>query len=234
MEESTINSSILGTKEYWENLYQQEINNYLDHSDPGEIWFGKGLTMKMVKWIKSKSSQLLPDDGDQIKILDLGCGNGHLLYSLYQQGYTDLTGLDYADKSIKLVNQMASDLGIVNNLKTYVADVLTLYKSNLIPERIKFNLIIDKGTFDAICLNPDLDLNQVKSDYLATLEAILFKGRSFFMIASCNWTKDELINMFTKSSQSFLSLYDEIETPQFSFGGSKGNNVTCLIFQRLS
>uniref|UniRef100_T1KV90 Methyltransferase domain-containing protein n=2 Tax=Tetranychus urticae TaxID=32264 RepID=T1KV90_TETUR len=137
MEEETINSSLLGTKGYWENLYQGELDNYLDHQDPGEIWFGKGLVTKMVKWVKRK----LPDCV-KCKIIDLGCGNGHLLYSLYQEGYTDLTGLDYAEKSIKLVDQMAKDL-CIDGLMTLAGNVLTLYKNNLIPVEIKFNLIID-------------------------------------------------------------------------------------------
>lgn len=33
-----LNSSELGTKEYWDKSYDVEIKNYKNHGDVGEIW----------------------------------------------------------------------------------------------------------------------------------------------------------------------------------------------------
>lgn len=42
-----LNSSEIGTKEYWNNVYQNELLNFKDHNDPGFEWFGK-MTRKRV------------------------------------------------------------------------------------------------------------------------------------------------------------------------------------------
>jgi len=33
----------------WENAYAQELDNFHDHGDVGEIWFGAGNTRKVVR-----------------------------------------------------------------------------------------------------------------------------------------------------------------------------------------
>lgn len=56
----------LGTKEFWESSYSNEINNYKSHGDIGEIWFDEDSQFRVITWmikneIKSES-----------KIVDLG------------------------------------------------------------------------------------------------------------------------------------------------------------------
>lgn len=57
-----------------------------------------------------------------------------------------------------------------------------------------FDVCIDKGTFDAISLNPD-NTNEGKRLYVQALKDAL-KNNGFFSITSCNWTKEQLLERF--------------------------------------
>lgn len=38
LEQHQLPQSQLGTKEYWEAIYERDLDNYGDHGDEGEIW----------------------------------------------------------------------------------------------------------------------------------------------------------------------------------------------------
>lgn len=61
--EEFIAKSDLGTREYWDAFYTEEIGNFDDHGDEGESWFGKANTLKIVKWVDenvNKSGKSFP------------------------------------------------------------------------------------------------------------------------------------------------------------------------------
>ncbi|XP_053440137.1 EEF1A lysine methyltransferase 2 isoform X3 [Nycticebus coucang] len=89
-----------------------------------------------------------------------------------------------------------------------------------------FHICIDKGTFDAISLNPDNAVEKRKQ-YVKSLSRVL-RVKGFFLITSCNWTKEELLNEFSEGFEFF----EELPTPKFSFGGRSGNSVAALVFQK--
>ena len=89
-----------------------------------------------------------------------------------------------------------------------------------------FHICIDKGTFDAISLNPDNAIEKRKQ-YVESLSRVL-KVKGFFLITSCNWTKEELLD---ESGEGF-ELFEELPTPKFSFGSQSGNCVAALVFQK--
>lgn len=59
-----------------------------------------------------------------------------------------------------------------------------------------FDICIDKGTFDAISLNPE-NTEEGKKLYVQALKGAL-KNNGFFAITSCNWTKEQLLERFSE------------------------------------
>lgn len=62
-----------------------------------------------------------------------------------------------------------------------------------------FDVCIDKGTFDAITLNPD-NFNDGKKLYIQSLRQAL-KCEGFFAITSCNWTREQLLDRFSEGEE---------------------------------
>ena len=54
MEEDEVgfSSSKLGTKDYWDTCYVTENDNFDDHGDVGEVWFGKCLLSGVASKLK--------------------------------------------------------------------------------------------------------------------------------------------------------------------------------------
>ena len=64
-----------------------------------------------------------------------------------------------------------------------------------------FDVCLDKGTYDAVCLNKD-HIERKKSDYIQFVDKVLQRNGAF-IIASCNWTEEELRKQFDKCNVSF-------------------------------
>ncbi|MDH5467641.1 MAG: class I SAM-dependent methyltransferase [Candidatus Aminicenantes bacterium] len=77
-------------------------------------------------WLKLGKVDLLDDavlreisnDDVSIRILDIGCATGRLLYKLAKHGYTNLSGVDLAPRIIEVARNKLSPFKINLNLKT--------------------------------------------------------------------------------------------------------------------
>lgn len=126
------------------------------------------------------------------KIIDLGCGNGMLLIDLAENGFENLVGVDYSQKAIDLADAVLKE-NKIDNVKLQVCDILD--ETNSLPN--DFKLAHDKGTYDAISLNPENPKeNRIK--YIKNIHKILLPG-GYLLLTSCNWTKNELIEHFKES-----------------------------------
>ncbi|XP_068545208.1 EEF1A lysine methyltransferase 2 isoform X1 [Anas acuta] len=206
--------SALGTKPHWDAAYERELRFFQDTGDAGEIWFGEESMVRVIRWLEK---QKVPHDSP---VLDIGTGNGVLLVELAKSGYTNLTGIDYSPSAIKLSEKVREKEGMPN-IKLQVEDFLAPSA-----DLSGFQICIDKGTFDAISLNPDNAVGKRKQ-YVRSLRNVL-KPEGFFLITSCNWTKEELLEEFREG----FEILEELPTPKFCFGGRIGNSVTALVFQR--
>ncbi|TRY55382.1 hypothetical protein DNTS_034403 [Danionella cerebrum] len=144
-----------------------------------------------------------------------------LLSSKARHGFSNLTGVDYSKAAIELTENILEVQGL-NNVTVQMEDFL-----NLSTEMKSFDVCIDKGTFDAISLSPE-DREEAKKRYVASLRTVM-RPNSFFIITSCNWTKEQLLQIFKHG----LELVHELPTPLFQFGGVTGNTVTALVFKRV-
>ncbi|EKD20196.1 S-adenosylmethionine-dependent methyltransferase [Drepanopeziza brunnea f. sp. 'multigermtubi' MB_m1] len=96
---SHLEPSQLGTKEYWDNLYTTEMANHAqDPSDEGTVWFDdSGAEAKMLSFLRRKVVKEKLLLGEEVtesncSFLDLGTGNGHLLFALRGDGVGDSDG----------------------------------------------------------------------------------------------------------------------------------------------
>ncbi|KAL1971082.1 hypothetical protein VTN77DRAFT_33 [Rasamsonia byssochlamydoides] len=121
-----------------------------------------------------------------------------------------------------------------------------------------FDIVLDKGTFDAVSLSEDVidDVaNDVAADEKRGLKRVkrrvcerypriatkLVRKGGFLVVTSCNWTEDELIRWFTAKNpdgkgeveeDDGLYVWDRIEYPRFRFGGQEGQGVCTVCFRR--
>ena len=216
--------SSLGTKGHWDAAYELELSNFEDNGDVGDVWFGEKLGRRIAAWIEERNS------GEAEKaaaaVLDVGCGNGQLLLLLRQKGFQRLTGIDYSEHAVALARKVADKEGA--NIITFQAvDVLQSQEEDVGSEG--FDFVVDKGTFDAISLNPHMTMGESVIRYTNFIKKSL-KSTGYFVIASCNWTKEELLQLFS----GHLQLVDEIASPAFAFGGKQGSRITTLICRKIS
>ncbi|XP_077585158.1 EEF1A lysine methyltransferase 2 [Stigmatopora nigra] len=211
--ENDFGTSQLGTKEYWENAYKKELETFKDIGDVGEIWFGEESMSRVLKWMEKAQ---IPEEA---AILDIGTGNGAFLVELAKNGYKNLTGIDYSQASVEMAKSVLQAEGL-ENVKVKVVDFCSGGLEG-------YDVCVDKGTFDAISLNPD-NTSEGKRLYVQALKDSL-KDQGFFSITSCNWTKEQLLERFNEG----FKFVQELPTPTFQFGGKTGNSVTALIFQRV-
>ncbi|XP_044270762.1 EEF1A lysine methyltransferase 2 [Tribolium madens] len=207
-----LQESELGSQEYWNNRYKEEIENFQDHGDPGEVWFGEDTVNRLIKWIEKNRTVT-----KESKILDVGCGNGMFLIELATEGYTNLFGVDYSNDAITLAKSIAQKQGL--KIQYSECDILEKLDG-------QFDIIHDKGTYDAISLNANI--TEFRGKYLENMHKALVQN-GFFIITSCNWTKDELNEHF----KNHFDCVDNIPTPQFQFGGKTGNTVTSLVYKKI-
>ncbi|XP_067909452.1 EEF1A lysine methyltransferase 2 isoform X2 [Heterodontus francisci] len=198
----------------WDHAYERELQSFYDSGDIGEIWFGEESMDRIITWLET---QKIPKDA---ALLDIGTGNGVFLVELAKAGFTNLTGIDNSSTAVELAKAIAEKEEVLS-LKLQVADFLHIFP-NLSP----YEICIDKGTFDAISLSPDHPAEK-QSLYRQALHSVL-KGGGMFLITSCNWTKEELVNHFSEG----FEMLQELPTPKFQFGGKIGNSVTALVFKQ--
>ncbi|KAL1932460.1 hypothetical protein VTP01DRAFT_8138 [Rhizomucor pusillus] len=210
MDQPDFETSELGTKAYWDAVYDRENTNFNEIGDIGEIWFGEESVQKMVQWVCDHVTD------PQSSIVDLGCGNGHLLLELAAEGYKNLHGIDYSEAAITLAKSVAQqrEYGFI---KYDTVDLLAGTWD------AQFDVILDKGTFDAISLNPELP--DARQKYVSAVRKII-KPQGLVLITSCNWTQDELVKLFG----SEFVYHSHVKYPTFSFGGHSGSKICTVAF----
>ncbi|KOC63030.1 Methyltransferase-like protein 10 [Habropoda laboriosa] len=180
-----LDSSELGTLDYWQRVYSEELDNFKEHGDVGEIWFGIKNSLKIIQCI---NMQLKVNKDD--KIIDIGCGNGMTLIELARNGFKKLIGIDYSQKAIELAKEILKENNISHiNLKVY--DILNTEDFEL---PMDFKLAHDKGTYDAISLHPE-DSALKRQSYIKNVYKILLPS-GYLVLTSCNWTKEEIEKHF--------------------------------------
>jgi EEF1A lysine methyltransferase 2 len=182
-------------------------------------------------------------------VLDLGTGNGQTLFQLRLQGkFTgQLVGVDYSEASIELARELGKNQAGCKDIEFDVMDIIDDNPGERQWWRADgFDLVLDKGTFDAISLSeavvshsPSLhppNEASVRTHTVYPSRALsMVKPGGFLLVTSCNWTQEELIHWFTTGeprSSHCVSVWKTIEYPKFKFGGHEGQGVCTVCFKR--
>lgn len=138
---------------------------------------------KMVEW----SQQNIPPEENPL-ILEVGSGNGILLFALLKAGYDParLCGIDYSADAVKLAQAVASTHGAAGIL---FAECDFLHEDPPILPSMgsktttgNWHLLLDKGTYDAIALGEkDVNGRSPAANYLRRIQRLLRPG-GYFLI----------------------------------------------------
>ncbi|KAF1935943.1 S-adenosyl-L-methionine-dependent methyltransferase [Clathrospora elynae] len=248
-----LDPSELGTKSYWDAAYTTERQNFAANTDDeGTIWFSDaGAEERMLAFLDDLSDEGHLNKGDaaventheesrekegaeerqnSTRFLDLGTGNGHLLFALREEAWHgELVGVDYSAQSITLATSIrdAKDTSF-SDIAFHEWDILSQPPGTWLASG--FDVVLDKGTFDAICLSQDMDAQgrRICEGYRERVEPLVKKGGRF-LITSCNWTEEELRGWFGGGELAFEG---KVRYPSFTFGGKSGSSVVTLCFRR--
>ena len=103
--------SKLARKEHWDATFALELENFENHGDDGEVWFGKDVQRKTVAYIMEVYCGETAGH-DKVQLLDVGTGNGALLFKLVKKGIFRkfatvlLKGIDYSEPSINFTRHI--------------------------------------------------------------------------------------------------------------------------------
>ncbi|OTA60861.1 putative S-adenosylmethionine-dependent methyltransferase of the seven beta-strand family [Hypoxylon sp. EC38] len=245
--------SELGTKEYWDNLYTTEITNHAHNpSDTGTVWFDDSdAEAKLIDFLSPDSDLDLGLSEDSTSFLDLGTGNGSLLFGLRDAGWKGrMLGVDYSRKSVEFARRIAeSRRADIDDNEQQVEflehDILQTSPSALLTSSQSqgWDVVLDKGTFDAISLSSETDPTtgrHVAESYKSRITPLVREG-GLFLVTSCNWTESELQGWFegvkedddNETKQWRFEQVGRVQYPSFSFGGVKGQTISSICFKKV-
>ncbi|ODQ82197.1 hypothetical protein BABINDRAFT_158843 [Babjeviella inositovora NRRL Y-12698] len=227
---SRLNTSKLGTKQYWDDFYKLENSNFQENpQDTGEEWFDDSdAAEKMCEFLMDNLSEV-PSLNQESYMCDMGTGNGRLLFQLREEGFQGkMVGVDYSEHSVRFARDIAEE-NEVEGISFERVDILT-DNEWLSEERNTYDVVLDKGTLDAIALSDDTYGERQQTGpqvYPHSIGKLLKKG-GIFLITSCNFTEAELVKIIESCED--LKVWKKIEYPVFEFGGIKGSTICSIAF----
>lgn len=146
-------------KDYWNKFFRKRGNKAFE-------WYGEYLELcgQLNKYIKTKDS-----------ILITGCGNSSLSADLYDVGYVNITNVDVSEVVIK---QMKNVNKARTNMKFMCMDA-----TRMSFEDEAFNVVLDKGTLDALMPDATEETNAIIDKYFSEIKRVLKLGGRFVCIS---------------------------------------------------
>lgn len=236
--------SLLLTRQSWDAIYSADLDHHnTNREHTGTTWFsGSRAEEKITKFLETEAL-FLGIDCVSTTFLDLGTGNGTLLFALRKSGWRGpMVGVDYSPEAIELAGRLEmarrSDQGGDNEWQKVEFEIWDIMKDP-VPQSGKewvpmdgFDVVLDKGTFDAISLCDEVDEQQKRmcEGYATRVEKMVKVG-GIFLITSCNWTEEELRRWFRNAES--LKACGRIKYPTFRFGGKTGQSISSVCFRKV-
>jgi len=230
MDTTGFQPSELGTRAHWDHVYEREVANFEETGDEGEVWFGEDSVEKMVDW----ALENVPATSDP-RILEIGSGNGTLLFALHEAGYaaSNLSGLDYSPDAVSLARMIAQTRNS-EDLVFHVCDFLNELPppaAGQLDALAGWDLLLDKGTYDAIALGGEDASGKSPVAAYPVRASRLLRENGYFLITSCNFTEEELRASFI-NPETNLQFHSRVRHPSISFGGKTGSVYTTVAFKK--
>jgi len=153
----------------------------------------------MVEW----SLENIPPSSNP-SVLEIGSGNGTLLLGLLDAGYdsVNLSGIDYSPGAVALSRQISRTRGgslISFNECDFLTDDPPIPETLRLENQIAiWDLVLDKGTYDAIALGKKDDQGRSPSIKYPGRAARLLKPGGYFLI-TCKSLRSQLTQPNPKS-----------------------------------
>ena len=251
----------------WDTAYEREFNNHCDDTeDEGTIWFSESNAEEAVLRLLN---QLEEDDllsRASSRFLDLGTGNGHLLFTLREEDEDgsswqgEMVGVDYSEASVQLAQRIQKQRQLAARTSSQTHDAheqidglmdgvlngqrnehLGFEQWDLLNDapgdwlNAGFDMVLDKGTFDAISLMSHLRFDHETTPHPCDVyrEKVipLIKPGALLCITSCNWTKPELLDWLAPANGE-LEYFKEAKYPTFTYGGKTGQSIVTIVLRR--
>ncbi|KAL8989671.1 MAG: hypothetical protein Q9177_001496 [Variospora cf. flavescens] len=221
----------------WDSTYTRDLHtNSETPAHTGTTWFADSCaSTKTLSYLHTRSPSL---SRTSTTFLDLGTGNGEMLFLLRSPeggGFTGrMLGIDYSAASVELASRISARKGYKETEVGFKEwDILDPGKEW---KEGAFDVVLDKGTFDAVSLNAETDAEgkRVCEGYRGRVLEMVKKGGRF-LVTSCNWTEEELKAWFDGAGGQEVGFEWEgkVEYPKFRFGGKSGQSVSGVCFRRV-
>jgi spermidine synthase len=183
-------------KQYWNQFFQ-------DLHEKAFEWYGSCNDIYPV------ISKNLSKDA---KILMIGCGNSNLSSELYDLGYHNITNVDYSEFVIEeMIKKNQSTRPLMKWDVGDVTDLSALYTGE------GFDVIIDKGTLDAIFSENSPELKAKSLRMFEEINRLLLKNTGIYICISLaqDYILDTLLEYFQNSWETEVS-YLHLSAPAIS------------------
>jgi ubiquinone/menaquinone biosynthesis C-methylase UbiE len=147
-----------GKLEYWDDRYSKRTEPF--------DWYQVYSGMKDI---------ISPKIQKENKILNIGCGNSRMSEEMYEDGYEDITNIDFSNKVISQMEERCKSKYPKMIFK--IMDVCEMKNF----ENSSFNTVIDKGTLDSIlCSDTPIPSSE---KMLSEIYRILTPGGNYICIS---------------------------------------------------
>lgn len=149
-----------------------------------------------------------------------------------------MLGVDYSELSVEFARRIAKEKRGEGEAEVRFArwDIMTEDPAGILREEKGWDVVLDKGTFDAISLSEEKDAlgRRICEGYCEKVLPLIKPG-GCFLVTSCNWTEDELLGWFEgkkEGQQGWFEVVERVKYRSFSFGGVKGQSVSSICFRK--
>lgn len=233
-------------------VYAHELADYASNPhEVGHVWFSESnAEQRVLRHLENLGLDLASST-----VLDLGTGNGSMLFALREDGWAgEMLGIDYSESSTELARRVAERAGEVQadgmvghvegpTTKTVRFEVWDFMKQGVdetvLPQASghgkAWDVVLDKGTFDAISLSKDTDEHgrRTVEGYRDRVKGFVRKDGGLLVLTSCNWTQEELTRWFVKQGEDDgFFVHGTVKYPTLKFGGAEGQTLSTVCFKR--